>query len=86
MKFGWLPEVHFTTQQLGQLPFHTGHADQSHASVGLELDQHVHIAVWTKVVAKHRSEQREPANMVALTEGRHLAGPDGNVGGQSCLQ
>jgi hypothetical protein len=35
---------------------------------GLELDQHVNVAIWPEVVAKHRPKERELADMVALAE------------------
>ena len=35
----------------------------------LELHEHVHVAVETQVIAKHRAEQRQATNMPPLAEG-----------------
>ena len=40
---------------------------KAHSRAGLELDQHVHVAVGLEVVTQHRSVQGKSANMVALT-------------------
>src|SRR5438874_2452050 len=34
----------------------------------LELDQHVHVAVVTKVIAQHRAEEGQPADVVLSAE------------------
>src|SRR2546423_1759037 len=34
----------------------------------LELDQHVHVAVGTKVIAQHRAEEGQPADVVLSAE------------------
>lgn len=36
--------------------------------VGLELDEHVDVAIRPEVATKHRTEQREPADMVLSAE------------------
>ena len=38
---------------------------------GLKLDQHVHVTRRSEVIPKDRPEEREPAHVVAATEGRH---------------
>jgi len=43
---------------------------------GLELHQHVDVAVGPEVVTKHRAEQRQPRDMVSLAERRGGAAVD----------
>src|SRR3990170_7555660 len=52
--------------------FHVVQVEQSHPGAWLELNQHIDIAFGCEVVAQHRAEERELANMMALTEGRQL--------------
>src|SRR5262245_37189 len=39
---------------------------------GLELHQHVHVAVGRKVIAQYRAEERQLANVMAPTKRRHF--------------
>jgi hypothetical protein len=34
----------------------------------LKLDEHVHIAIWTKVLTQNRTEQRELHDVVSVAE------------------
>src|SRR5918911_200318 len=61
-------QVHAPAEECGQLVLQGDEGEAGHMP-GLELDQHVEIAVRAEVVgAQHRAEQGQPADMVLLTE------------------
>ncbi len=55
------------------------HEAQAWHVAGLEFHQHVNIALWTEIVAKHRTEQREPPDVMPSAECRHGVTVDGEV-------
>src|SRR5450756_3142961 len=59
------------TEEVGELPLDV---DDLPARLGLgrELDQHVDVALWPEVVAKHRAEERHTANAVPSAQRREL--------------
>src|SRR3712207_7412556 len=50
---------------------------------GLELDQHVHVAVGAEVVAQHRAEEGELADVVLPAELGDALAVDGDAGHRS---
>src|SRR5665647_1492053 len=59
------------TEEGGELPLDV---DDLPARLGLrrELDQHVDVALWPKVVSQHRAEERDTANAVPAAQSREL--------------
>jgi hypothetical protein len=60
-------QARFPTEHLRQFPLQ-GEERQSWCMPGFELHQNVYIAFGRKIIAQHRSEKRQPANMVATAE------------------
>ena len=50
---------------------------------GLKLNQHVDVAVRTKIVAQDRAEQRQARDVMSSAERRHGLTIDRNVWGSS---
>lgn len=49
-------QVHSSSQQFAQIVLHPEKCE-SWRMTWLELNQYVHIAIWPKIVAKHRPEK-----------------------------
>ncbi len=60
----WCVQVNSPPEDLRQLLFQREEFEARNVS-RLELDQHVNVTVRPEIVAKHRSEQCKPANVVA---------------------
>jgi len=56
-------KINPATEDLRQLFLHREEIEARHVT-GFELDDHVHVAVWPKIVAKDRAEEREPADVM----------------------
>ena len=61
-------QVYPAPDERTQLAFDTRQTDQTHRVAGLEVHQHVHVAIWPKVVPQHGTEQRQAADAVAPAE------------------
>ena len=56
------------TQQLAELALDRAEADEARDVLRVELDQHVDVARSSEIVAQHRSEQREAADVMPRAE------------------
>src|SRR4051794_40318761 len=61
-------EVGATTDQRGELLLNVGDVP-TRFMAGLKFVKNINVAVGSEVIAKDRSKEREPADMVALAEG-----------------
>jgi len=50
---GRSPHVSFAPENLGELPLHSGQADQPDNRARVELDQDINITVRTKILPQH---------------------------------
>ena len=64
-------KIHRAPQQVAQFSLH-GDEFQPRNMSGLELHEDVHVALIGEVVAEHRSEERQAADVVASAELRYL--------------
>ena len=72
-------QVHLApAQQLGKFSFYFVQHEEARDLARFEPDEHVHIAVRTEVRTKHRPEQGQPADVVALAERRQARAVDGD--------
>src|SRR5664279_1689032 len=64
-------EVHPAAEHGLELLFHPDELEKVRCALGLELDEHVNVALGAKVVAQHRAEERQPPHMMPPAEVRN---------------
>jgi hypothetical protein len=67
-----------TMQELGRLALDTNELEARHVA-GLKFHQHVDITLWTEILAKDGTEQRQPDDVMPSTEGRDGLAVDGDL-------
>jgi hypothetical protein len=62
-------EVDFPAgEQLGQLPFHSGHCQHPDVATGHEFDEDIDIAVRAEIISQYRTEQGKALDLVPNAE------------------
>lgn len=61
-------EIHSSTEDSGELLLEVEEREPR-CMAGIELYQHVDVALGSEVVSKYRAEEREPADVMLATEG-----------------
>src|SRR5450756_237072 len=61
-------QIDAATEKLAELLLHARHREVADRGLGLELDQHVDVALGAEIVAKHRAEERQAPDAAAAAE------------------
>jgi len=70
------PEIRFPPDHLGKFALHIHQFEETDSGTRFKLQQHVDIAVRTKIVPQHRAEKGQFADMMPPTERGDLFGID----------
>ena len=76
------PEIDFPAEQLAELHFDLGDAQEPGDPAGFELDEKVDVTVDPELAAQGRSEQVETPNAMSATERAQLVVTDNDSGGE----